>query len=113
MVAWREGSAEQLSSRFARQRVRAAHRDTKLSRPRAEEWLLIEWPENENEPTKYWLASLAEDIAIGWSTWPNCAGGSSAIIRSSSRNSAWVTMKGAGGAASTTMPRSVLPPTAF
>src|SRR5215469_7806867 len=53
-VAWREGSAERLSSRFARQRVRAAHRDTELSQPRAEEWLLIEWPENETEPTKYW-----------------------------------------------------------
>src|SRR5215813_8936542 len=30
-VAWREGSAERLSSHFARQRVRPAHRDTKLS----------------------------------------------------------------------------------
>jgi SRSO17 transposase len=63
-VAWREGSAEQLSSRFARQRVRAAHRDTELSQPRAEEWLLIEWPENETEPTKYWLATLPEEIAF-------------------------------------------------
>jgi SRSO17 transposase len=63
-VAWREGSAERLSSRFTRQRVRAAHRDTKLHQPRAEEWLLIEWPENEKEPTKYWLATLPEEIAF-------------------------------------------------
>jgi SRSO17 transposase len=63
-VAWREGSAERLSSRFARQRVRSAHRDTQLSQPRAEEWLLIEWPEDESEPTKYWLATLPEDIAF-------------------------------------------------
>ena len=63
-VAWREGSAEWLSSRFARQRVRPAHRDTKLHQPRAEEWLLIEWPEDETEPTKYWLATLPEDIAF-------------------------------------------------
>src|SRR2546423_10825361 len=63
-VAWREGSAEPLSSRFARQRVRPAHRDAKLSQPRAEEWLLIEWPENETEPTKYWLATLPEEIAF-------------------------------------------------
>jgi SRSO17 transposase len=63
-VAWREGSAERLSSRFARQRVRPAHRDTELSQPRAEEWLLIEWPENETEPTKYWLATLPEEIAF-------------------------------------------------
>jgi SRSO17 transposase len=63
-VAWREASAERLSSRFARQRVRAAHRDTKLHQPRAEEWLLIEWPEDETEPTKYWFATLPEDIAF-------------------------------------------------
>jgi SRSO17 transposase len=63
-VAWREGSAERLSSRFARQRVRPAHRDTELSQPRAEEWLLIEWLENETEPTKYWLATLPEEIAF-------------------------------------------------
>ena len=62
-VAWREGSAV-LSSRFARQRVRPAHRDTELSQPRAEEWLLIEWPENDTEPTKYWLATLPEEIAF-------------------------------------------------
>jgi SRSO17 transposase len=63
-VVWREGSAERLSSRFARQRVRPAHRDTELSQPRAEEWLLIEWAENETEPTKYWLATLPEDVAF-------------------------------------------------
>src|SRR5947209_12059299 len=63
-LAWREGSAERLSSRFARQRLRPAHRDAKLSQPRAEEWLLIEWPEDETEPTKYWFATLPEDIAF-------------------------------------------------
>jgi SRSO17 transposase len=63
-VAWREGGAGWLSSRFARQRVRSAHQDTKLHQPRAEEWLLIEWPEDEAEPAKYWLATLPEDIAF-------------------------------------------------
>src|SRR5437763_10027449 len=63
-VAWREGSAERLSSRFARQRVRPAHRDAKLSQPRAEEWLLIEWTEHETVPTKYWFATLPEDIDL-------------------------------------------------
>src|SRR5258707_1143801 len=29
---------------------------------RAEEWLLIEWPEDEKEPTKYWFATLPENI---------------------------------------------------
>jgi len=57
-ITWREGSADWLASRFARQRVRPAHRDTKLTEPRAEEWLLIEWPQGETEPTKYWFATL-------------------------------------------------------
>ena len=63
-IAWREGSADWLKSRFARLRVRAAHRDESLAEPRAEEWLLIEWPQNEAEPTKYWLSTLPQDIAF-------------------------------------------------
>jgi SRSO17 transposase len=52
-VTWREGSADWLASRFARVRVRAAHRDEQRARPRDEEWLLIEWPQGEEEPSKY------------------------------------------------------------
>ena len=63
-ITWREGSADWLASRFTRQRVRPAHRDTKLTEPRAEEWLLIEWPQGETEPTKYWFATLPEDVAF-------------------------------------------------
>ena len=63
-VRWREGSADWLASRFARLRVRPAHRDNLLAEPRAEEWLLIERPQDETEPTKYWFVSLAEDIAF-------------------------------------------------
>ncbi len=63
-IAWREGSAERLSSRFARVRVRVAHRDEKRRAPRAQEWLLIEWPKGEKEPTKYWLSTLADDIVF-------------------------------------------------
>src|SRR5271154_5561389 len=63
-ITWREGSADWLVSRFARRRVRPAHRDTLLSEPRAEEWLLIEWPQDETEPTKYWLSTLPEDTPI-------------------------------------------------
>jgi SRSO17 transposase len=63
-VTWREGSAGPLMSRFARLRVRAAHRDYWLAEPRAEEWLLIEWPGGEEEPTKYWLSTLADDISM-------------------------------------------------
>jgi SRSO17 transposase len=63
-ITWRGGSADWLVSRYARVRVRAAHRDYDLPEPRAEEWLLIEWPEGEAEPTKYWLSTLPADISF-------------------------------------------------
>jgi SRSO17 transposase len=62
IVAWREGIP--LASRFARLRVRAAHRDYWRAEPRDEEWLLIEWPKGEAEPTKYWLATVPENIPL-------------------------------------------------
>jgi len=63
-VTWREGSADWLASRFARRRVRPAHRDNLLSEARAEEWLLAEWPEGETEPTKYWFSNLPENVTF-------------------------------------------------
>jgi SRSO17 transposase len=59
-ITWREGTNTKLSSRFARLRVRVAQRDEPLSDSGAEEWLLIEWPEDEAEPTKYWLSTMPE-----------------------------------------------------
>ena len=63
-ITWREGTGEKLSSRFARVRIRVAHRDYWLPNTRPEEWLLIEWPDGEKEPIKYWLSTLAGDIAF-------------------------------------------------
>jgi SRSO17 transposase len=63
-IGWREGTIDVLSSRFARVRVRAAHRDYNLTASRSEEWLLIEWPKGEKAPTKYWLSTLAETISF-------------------------------------------------
>ena len=57
-VTWRQGTQAALSSRFATLRVRPAHHDEKRSEPWPEEWLLIEWPKGEAEPTKYWLSNL-------------------------------------------------------
>lgn len=57
-VAWREGTRGKLRSRFAALRVRPAHRDERRHEPRSQEWLLIEWPQGEAEPTKYWLSTL-------------------------------------------------------
>lgn len=64
MIEWREGSAQTLSSRFARVRVRVARRDERHHQMRPEEWLLIEWPKGESEPTKYFLSTLPEDITF-------------------------------------------------
>lgn len=59
-ITWRQGSSRPLSSRFARIRVRAAHHN----RAREEEWLLIEWPLGEPEPTHYWLSTLPQQISF-------------------------------------------------
>jgi SRSO17 transposase len=63
-VTWRQGTRHPLRSRFARVRIRAAHRDHKLHQPREQEWLLIEWPHGEAEPSKYWMSNLGENIAL-------------------------------------------------
>jgi len=63
-VRWREGTRGTMQSRFARLRVRAAHRDERSAAPRELEWLLIEWPRGESEPTKYWLSTVPEASSI-------------------------------------------------
>ncbi len=62
-ITWRDGSNTPLTSRFARLRVRPAHDDAKRNQPADEEWLLIEWPEDETEPDHYWLSTLPADIS--------------------------------------------------
>ena len=63
-VRWRQGIQGMLRSRFAAVRVRPAHRDYKRTEPHAEEWLLIEWPKSESEPTKYWLSTLPAKTSL-------------------------------------------------
>ena len=110
-IEWREGAAEPLRSRFARLRIRAAHRDYWLAEPRPEEWLLIEWPKAETEPTNTGFRPfLTTSPLLIWSTRRSCAGGSSATIRSSSRRSGSDTSKGAVGEASTTTPHCASQP---
>jgi SRSO17 transposase len=60
-IKWREGTNNWLSSRFARRRIRVASSDQHAGK-RAEEWLLIEWPDGEAAPTKYWLSTLPKNI---------------------------------------------------
>ena len=63
-VAWRQGVKKKLTSRFAAVRVRCAHRDYWRAEPHAEEWLLIEWPKDEAEPTKYWFSTLSAKTSL-------------------------------------------------
>ena len=60
-ITWRQGTRGAMRSRFALLRVRPAHRDENLHRPRDIEWLLIEWPQGEPAPTKSWLSTMPAD----------------------------------------------------
>ena len=64
-VPWAEGTRGVMESRFAALRVHPAHRDNTLHSLQPEEWLLIEWPDSESEPTKYWFSTLPETASIG------------------------------------------------
>jgi SRSO17 transposase len=57
----REG--EEVRSRFAMLRVIAAHPvERDRCQPR-EEWLIIEWPEGDEQPSDYWISNLSADTA--------------------------------------------------
>jgi SRSO17 transposase len=63
-ITWRDGTNEALSGRFARVRVRPAHdRDIAID-DIAEEWLLVEWPQDEEKPTKYWFSTLKANVSF-------------------------------------------------
>ncbi len=63
-VTWREGSNAELGGRFTALRVRPAHRDYLATEMRAQEWLLIEWPEGQAEPAKYFLTTAPDDATL-------------------------------------------------
>ncbi len=64
MIRWREGSNQTLCDRFAAVRVRHAGGNTGKARLRPEQWLLIEWPPTQAEPTKYYLSTLPETTPL-------------------------------------------------
>jgi SRSO17 transposase len=63
-VRWRQGTKGDLVSRFAAVRIRPSHRDYWRAEPWPEEWLLVEWPEGEDAPAKYWLSTLPAGTPI-------------------------------------------------
>lgn len=63
-IRWREGTNATLSGRFAALRVRHAGGNAGKARLRPQQWLLVQWPLEEPEPTKYWLSTLPEETPI-------------------------------------------------
>jgi SRSO17 transposase len=63
-VSWHEGSRGEQSSRFAAVRVRTAERHVHGAPPSEEVWLLLEWPQGQKAPTKYYLSSLPADTPL-------------------------------------------------
>jgi SRSO17 transposase len=64
MVSWREGSKGVMRSRFTRVRVQPAHGGRVWDKAEGMQWLIIEWPESEPEPTKYYLLNLPESVKL-------------------------------------------------
>ncbi len=64
-ISWREGERGPLQSRFIAIGVRPAN-DAQLTEDGVlpERWLLAEWPEGSEEPTKYWLSNLPADTPL-------------------------------------------------
>jgi SRSO17 transposase len=63
-VTWREGSRGQQRSSFGSVRVRSAHLHLQGKPPGDEQWLVYEWPVDEKEPTKFWLATLPANASL-------------------------------------------------
>src|SRR5208283_2808170 len=63
-VTWREGSKGTLRARFARVRVWPSHGYGKGKPPECEQWLLLEWPAEAAQPTKYWLVTGPRRLSL-------------------------------------------------
>lgn len=66
IVRWREGSRGKQSSRFVAWWVQSAEncRKGRGRTPTEPQWLLCEWPDGEDEPTKFWLASFPKNTSL-------------------------------------------------
>ncbi|HLE04178.1 MAG TPA: IS701 family transposase [Anaerolineales bacterium] len=63
-VRWREGTKGWLESRFLAVRVRPSHGFVDGKPPHREVWLLGQWPQDEEEPMKYFLADLPPTYSL-------------------------------------------------
>ncbi len=60
-VSFRGHGKKRLRSRFAFQRITAAHPVTRDNEPARTEWLIIEWPAGRDAPSDYWISNLPAD----------------------------------------------------
>lgn len=58
-----------MRGRFAALRVQPAHDTLHGGEDEPACWLLIEWPPDQQEPTKYWLSNLSEDAKLTDLVW--------------------------------------------
>jgi SRSO17 transposase len=63
-VTWREGSKGWQSGRFAAVRIRTARDHTVGCRPGTEQWLLCQWFDGDDAPSKHWFSSLPPDTSV-------------------------------------------------
>jgi SRSO17 transposase len=63
-LTWREGSRGPLRSRWWAGRVQTAWHWQEGEAPGAELWLLIEWPKEQAEPSKYYLCDLPPPMSL-------------------------------------------------
>jgi SRSO17 transposase len=62
-ITWRDGSGGKLCSRFCFVRVKTAHDDGLDLSAREPLWLIAEWPDGEDAPTKFMLTTLARRMS--------------------------------------------------
>lgn len=63
-TTWRKGTRRDLSARFAAVRVACAYNNSNIPPSEREAlWLIIEWPDGEAAPTKFYLSSLPSTVS--------------------------------------------------
>ncbi len=60
-LLYRTSGGRELSSRFAMLRVSCAHPIERDGAEPRQEWLIIEWPEDADQPSDYWISNLPAD----------------------------------------------------
>lgn len=61
-VTWKEGTKDELSARFAVQRVVPCHPDGTHPSVREDVWLVVEWEDGKKEPSSYYFSSLPRSV---------------------------------------------------